>query len=195
MHSRINKLTIGTAGTIYRNLISNEKFTYSHQFIKCTYDKYLAASKSNPSINGLVFEYLICETLAQQNIVPFYYQARFELFPNASFDIVLYHPQNPVVLTMKVSLRERYKQADLEGWALRQVYHGADNYLVTLSEKEAESVKDKIKNGLTVGLTGVVLASSTEYDRFLDAILAQRQFCVAEQIYPLQQGTLVPNQP
>ena len=105
--------------------------------------------------------------------------------PNADFDVVLYHPQKPVVLTMKVSLRERYKQAELEGLALRQVYRGANSYLITLSEEEIKSVKSKIKSGAVVGLTDVVLASSLEYDDLLKE-LSQRQFSLAKPITPLQ---------
>ena len=185
MHSRINELTSGRAGEIYKNLIKTNNLNKPHKFVKTLYRKYLENNKSNPSVNGTIFEYLICETLTQQKIIPFYYQAKFELVPNVNFDIVLYHPQNPVVLTMKVSLRERYKQADLEGWVLKQVYRGAKSYLVTLSASEQESVKNKIKSGAIMGLTDIVLASSNEYDMLLKN-LAQKRFTIADKITPLQ---------
>jgi len=40
-------------------------------------------------------------------------------------------------LTIKTSLRERYKQADLEGLALKQVYRKSKTYLITLSGQES----------------------------------------------------------
>ena len=78
----------------------------------------------------------------QQEITSFYYQAKFELMQNVDFDILLYHPQKPVALTMKVSLRERYKQADLESLELKRVFREARCYLITLEEeKKIKSVK------------------------------------------------------
>ena len=77
--------------------------------------RYLDAYKNNPSANGRVLECLVCGTLARAGVVPFHYQARFALVPNADFDVVCYDPKQPVVLSMKASLRERYKQAGLEG--------------------------------------------------------------------------------
>lgn len=136
-------------------------------------------------MNGRFFEYLICETLAQENIAPFYFQAQFEYVPNADFDIVLYHRRTPVILTMKVSMRERYKQAVLEGWALWQVYGKAETWLITLNEQEARRVQRKINDGEVVGVNGCILASTPDYDLLLQR-LKDRQFELAEPIIPLR---------
>ena len=143
---------------------------------------------SNPSINGRIFEYLIAETLVQEKIIPFYYQAKFLLVPNADFDIALYHPQNPVVLTMKTSLRERYKQADLEGMALRNVYRGCETYLITLSESESLNITGKIQDSSIGGLDGCIVASEPEYDEFLKG-LQKKTFSVAEPIEPINSSS------
>ncbi|MDE7137830.1 MAG: hypothetical protein K2O29_05155 [Ruminococcus sp.] len=43
--------------------------------------------------------------------------------PNVDFDIILYtQEQYPIALSLKTSVRERYKQADLEGVALKNMY-------------------------------------------------------------------------
>ncbi len=131
------------------------------------YEKYKKLyPKESKSVNGRIFEYLVCETLAHESIAPFYYQVVFEWVPNANFDLVLYHPRFPVVLTMKTSLRERYKQADLEGMALRQVYRSAESYLITLNHKEAKAVQRKIENREVLGLDGCVIAIEEEYTLF-----------------------------
>lgn len=116
--------------------------------------------------------------------MPFYYQARFSLVPNADFDVVLYHPVRPVVLTMKVSLRERYKQADLEGVALRQVYRRARSYLITLSGEEAGGVTRKIQTGDVAGLDDCILANQERFSRLISG-LARCKFSVAERVMPL----------
>ncbi len=158
-----------------------------HTFIQDAYGLYRSEhrDRNNPSTNGRIFEYLVCETLAREGISPFYYQAKFERVPNADFDVALYNPKRPVVLTMKTSLRERYKQADLEGSALRQVYRNAENYLITLSEKEAMRIKNKIIKGDVAGLTECIIATKPEYDELLHK-LKDYTFSVAEPVMPIE---------
>ena len=94
-----------------RPLLKNLKdYDCAHKFIHNVYASYQESYADKPSINGRIFEYLVCETLAYEGIIPFYYQASFERVPNAELDVVLYHPEKPVVLTMKTSLSERYQQ-------------------------------------------------------------------------------------
>lgn len=165
-------------------MLGNIVYEVPHKFINAVYTLYNSKYKSNPSVNGRIFEYLVCETLVQESIVPFYYQASFERVPNADFDIVLYDHNRPVVLTLKTSLRERYKQADLEGFALRQVYRGAESYLITLSGQEVGSIQTKIKKGDIAGLQGCIVASLAAYDAFLNR-LKTRKFVKAEKVMPL----------
>lgn len=159
-------------------------YSTPHEFVDTAYNLYLQRYDDSPSINGRIFEYLVCETLARSGITPFYYQANFAFVPNAQFDVVLYDQKYPVALTMKVSLRERYKQADLEGLALRQVYRLAKSYLVTLEDSEATQVEAKIKVGDIAGLDRCILASSQKYSELIDE-LSQRKFRFAKPVNPL----------
>jgi hypothetical protein len=68
------------------------------------------------------------------------------------------------VLVQKTSLRERYKQADLEAIALKYVHRKALCYLITLDENEANRTKEKIKRGDIIGLDKVIVATSNEFD-------------------------------
>lgn len=147
------------------------------------YGIYLANFPDNPAVNGRVLEYLVCETLVREQITPFYYQAKFALVPNADFDVVCYNPKRPVVLSMKVSLRERYKQADLEGIALRQVHRNAECYLLTLSD-EAVNVSQKIADGDIAGLNDCLIASKQEYTDLLIRLSA-RKFSRAKAVMPI----------
>ena len=184
MQSRIHNLVNGKAGKIYRKLVATIDYKSPYKFIEVSYEKYKSDYGSDKNTNGRIFEYLVCETLAQQGITPFYYQAKFERVPNVEFDIVLYDPYRPVVLTMKTSLRERYKQADLEGAALRQVYRQADVYLITMSVKEANGVMNKINDGAVMGLTQCIVASNMEYNTLLEE-MKQRKFSSATPVTPV----------
>lgn len=72
--------------------------------------------------------------------------------------------RGPICISAKTSLRERYKQADLEAIALKYVHRKALSYLVTLEGNEARSVKAKIKSGDVIGLDNVVVATSFEFN-------------------------------
>ena len=155
-----------------------------HQFIKQAYGFYKVNHPDNRSISGRILEYLVCETLVREGVVPFYYQAKFALVPNADFDLVCYDRHYPVVLSMKVSLRERYKQADLEGTALRHVYRNAKCYLITLSDKEVANVSKKIEVGDTAGLDACIMANKLEYSALLGR-LKNQTFTQADSIMPI----------
>ena len=178
MQSKIKNLISGKSGEAYLFVLKNLKYETPQHFIKISYNFYKNSFPNNPSINGRFFEYLICEILAQEDICPFYCQAVFERVPNAEFDIVLYHPNNPVVLTMKTSLRERYKQADLEGIALKQVYRKSAVYLITLAAEETKKVNEKIKRGDISGLDKCLFAKFIKELKF-------RKFKKVESILPL----------
>ena len=172
-------------------LDSIDGYSLPHEFVRQAYGQYSDNYKSNPSVNGRVFEFIICETLMREGIVPFYYQAKFTLVPNADFDLVCYDPRRPVVLSAKVSLRERYKQADLEGFALSQVYRNARSYLLTLSDEQV-GVREKIRAGDVAGLTDCIRADSSDYDALLLELKAET-FSSAEDIKPIE-GRLVTQQ-
>ena len=89
-----------------------------------------------------------------------------------------------MALTLKVSLRELYKQADLEGVALRQVYRQAKPYLITLSEPETKGIDKKITDGAIAGIDACLLANTPDYSLFLEK-LNKRKFSIAKPILPL----------
>ena len=185
-NGKVNK----TANIYTATLANLRHYGRPHQFVRDGYKEYLRQN-ANPSnsVSGKIFEWLICETLMREGATPFYYQARLEHVPNASFDIVLYEPRRPVVLSCKTSLRERYKQADLEGMALNQVYRNAECYLITLDHTEARRTVGKIKEYDVAGLTACHLADTEEFTELVGK-LANREFLEASVIMPIR-GRLV----
>ena len=123
----------------------------------------------NNSLNGTIFELIIATLFVKEGILPLHLQAQVAFVPNVNFDAVLYtHENGPIGLSLKTSLRERYKQADLEAVALKYVHRKAENYLLTMDREEAESVSRKIATRAVLGLDKAVLASSDEFDSFVN---------------------------
>lgn len=180
----------GKSGKIYSDLLENIEFDTPSKFTqRALIDEYVANYPNNPSINGKVFEYCIIECLIQMNITPFYYQAFMSFIPNVNFDIVCYNEVSPIVLSCKVSLRERWKQADLEGLAIKQVYRRAQVHLITAAVDEQNNLQEKIESGNVNGLDSCVLAQGVDFDNLLFD-LEKQNFIVATEINPIQRGKL-----
>ena len=147
------------------------------EYVKYCWNKYIATGiVGNNALNGTIFELIIATLFVKEGILPLHLQAQVAFVPNVNFDAVLYTTESgPIGLSLKTSLRERYKQADLEAVALKYVHRKAENYLLTMDRAEAESVSKKIIDGAVLGLDKAILASSDEFDVFV-ADLKTREF-------------------
>ena len=172
----LNIIKEGTkTSNIFENIYSNildEEYIKPSLFIDENWNKYLTYNESNKfdrSTNGSIFESLICILLYRENIFPLFTQVQVEFVPNAIFDILLYNEKNRIIsLSLKTTLRERWKQADLEAFALKNVHRNSRSYLITLSENESNSIKNKIENDSVLGLNDVVLANSSQFDTLIE---------------------------
>lgn len=152
---------------IYPEILTKD-ITSEGEFINELWSRY---DPVTASLNGKIFEGLLATVFYRSGILPFYVEAKLAFVPNVSFDFVAYSREyGPIVLSAKTSLRERYKQADLEGMMLRQVHRRSKSYLITLNEKEARTVNEKIETGLVLGLDDVVVASSEGMDTLISGL-------------------------
>jgi hypothetical protein len=136
------------------------------------YQSYLqsnaAAGANNNNQNGKIFECILATLLVRENLVPYFLSAKIAFVPNVVYDITLFSREiGPISLSAKTSLRERYKQADLESIALKYVHRRAQAYLINNHAVESESVRRKIKSGDVIGLDDVVFAQSADFDELI----------------------------
>ena len=117
-------------------------------------------------------------------------QAKSSLVPNIDYDLICWHQNVPVSLSIKTSLRERYKQADLESMALRQVYRNADCYLITLTD-ECLAMREKIIRGELFALKDCLRADNEDFHQLITT-LKTKQFAVAQPIQPVEGSLIVP---
>lgn len=129
-----------------------------------------------------MFELMISSLCVKENIKPVFLQATVAFVPNVEYDAILYSSEQfPISLSMKTSLRERYKQADLEAIALKYVHRKAESYLLSLDENEVRDVKSKILSGSVLGINNVLCATSPQFDEFISS-LKERTFIKPEKI-------------
>ena len=143
---------------------------------------FVKTNNQDNSMNGLIFELIIQTELYRRVICPMFVQAQVAFVPNIKFDILLFsEKQFPIVLSLKTSLRERYKQSDLEAVALKYVHRKALNYLITLDEKKARNEKNKIDKGEMLGLDNIIVAVHEEFNELID-FLSSNTFIKPEKI-------------
>lgn len=162
------------AGILFENIFPNKTFldiSYEKpsQYIKIYWDEFV--QKGKPNLKGQFFEILISTLLYREHLLPFYLQAKVAFVPNVNFDILLYSKEyGPISLSLKTSLRERYKQADLESIALKYVHRKAKSFLLTMEENEGAKVKEKILSGDVIGIDGVVICSLQDIDILIEKL-------------------------
>jgi hypothetical protein len=124
------------------------------------------------STRGTVFELLIGTILVARGIAPIYLQAEVRYVNNARFDLLLWESgERPISLSLKTSLRERYKQADMEAWALKSVHRGALNYLITLDHEAVQGRLRRIKAREEYSaIDEWIVATGTEFDRLVERL-------------------------
>lgn len=156
----------------------NVKYKNPSDYIRIYWDAFLKHPESNNNLNGKIFEYILATLFVREKILPLYMSAKVAFVPNVIYDLMFYTAERgPICISAKTSLRERYKQADLEAIALKYVHRKALSYLVTLEENEAKSVKSKIKSGDVIGLDDVIVATSNEFN---DLIASLKSFTLQE---------------
>ena len=177
---------------LFDQLTNGKSFTTINYATPKEYiEKYWTAlEKANkPTLHGNTFEYIIYTLLYREGIRPFYTQAQVAFVPNVNFDALLYCQSTPVSLSLKTSLRERYKQADLEAIALKYVHRKSKCFLLTMDSKEASVQKEKILCGDIIGLDEIVDCNTTDIDHLI-ADLKKIQFSTSKQI-DIVQGNLI----
>lgn len=140
------------------------------EYVSYCWNLYQNNPEKNNNLNGKILEYILATLCVRERILPLYLNAKVAFVPNVFFDMLFYcKERGPICWSVKTSLRERYKQADLEAIALKYVHRKSLSYLVTLSD-EAIAVKEKIKSGDVIGLDDVVIATSSEFDEIVDEL-------------------------
>jgi hypothetical protein len=141
------------------------KYKKPSDYISIYWGAFQKHPEGNNNLNGKIFEYILATLFIRENILPLYMSAKVAFVPNVIYDLMFYTAERgPICISAKTSLRERYKQADLEAIALKYVHRKALSYLVTLEVNEAKSVKAKIKSGDVIGLDNVIVATSNDFN-------------------------------
>ena len=147
----------------------DDEYTHPSEYVTKYWEAYQNTGIDNNSLNGKIFELIISTLFIRENLLPMYLQAKVAFIPNVEYDLILYNKeQGPISISLKTSLRERKKQADLEAIALKYVHRKSQCFLVSLESQEVTSAKNDLQNGYMLGLDNVILANANEFDIFIE---------------------------
>ncbi|HNY61183.1 MAG TPA: hypothetical protein PL190_03325 [Caldisericia bacterium] len=172
----------------FRKVEYTQPSDYIVQYWNIYKNKY---NKDNVAINGKIFELCLATLFIRENLLPFYMQARVAFVPNVNYDFILYTLQlGPIAISAKTTLRERYKQADLEAVALKYVHRKSKCYLITLDEPESRNVNKKITNGGLLGLDQSICALNNELDGLIKH-LKEYNYSIAPKVDIVESSILI----
>ena len=138
------------------------------KYVEYIWNKAQKDERLTRDVRGKFFELVMASCLIKNKILPFFWQAQLEFVPLANFDLVVYtEERGPVVLSLKTSIRERYKQAEFEAQAMKDVHRRAKNFLITMENDEAVSLQAKIDAGVLSGIDGVIVANEKSFDELI----------------------------
>lgn len=155
---------------IYSNILNSRPDTASEFFRKnwSIWESYAEGRTINNSNPGAVFEKLFeiyCYLLNYEIIAK---DESFGEVPLVKPDFVLKNKDGEYLfLSLKTSLRERWKQADWEAIYFKEYYPTTLCILITFHEREERSLQSKIKENLLKGLDDSCLATSNKFDQIL----------------------------
>ena len=142
-------------------------------------------------VNGKIFEYIIATLLNREEVFPIFINAKVAFVANLNYDILLYSEENgPVCLSAKTSFRERYKQADLEAMALKNVHRISRSFLLTLDDHDASTLSKKILKGDTFGLNDVIVATSDKFNEFISE-LKEYSFSLSPSVSVIESNQII----
>lgn len=121
--------------------------------------------------HGSVVELAVGEAILQMDGGPLLYQTSLTFCGPKKHDWVKYNEFTPVVLSVKVSLKDRWLQCLAESKEFRSTYPRGEYYILTLSEKAEEvSLASQLNQRVGeygFGITKVIHTNHREFNNFV----------------------------
>ncbi|MCQ9618851.1 MAG: hypothetical protein NOI47_000433 [Candidatus Phytoplasma pruni] len=157
------------------NLSINEYMQTNDQQLKHYFNQNNINSQSQKVIRGKINEYLILLYFQNKGITNLYPQVNLFFIPDIKFDLVLFTQKKRIIaFNFKTCLRDRYKQAVVEGQQLKKLDTRFEFYLLTNNETETQRLNKKINQGKIPGINKVINLFSNSANNFLQNLITTK---------------------
>ena len=147
----------------------------AHKSLATIYNRLRPKGNGSRNWNGLLLEELVArylQTKISEDCI--FRNKKLALIDDTKYDILLCSTdadrgtQSPICISIKTSLRERYKQAEREGLTAKQVHLGSFTALLTMDREMVEKKGDRMR-----GLDMVIDCSNRhQLKAFLEKVIA-----------------------
>ncbi|PEH36354.1 hypothetical protein [New Jersey aster yellows phytoplasma] len=153
----------------------NEYMIKTHKLLNEYLNNKQHNSQSQKVIRGKINEYLILLYFQNKGIINLYPQAYLFFIPDIKFDLVLFTETKRIMaFNFKTCLRDRYKQAMVEGQQLKKLDTRFEFYLLTNNETETQRLNNKINQGKVQGINQVINLFSNSANNFLQNLITAK---------------------
>ena len=160
-------------------------------FITNIYDKINKKYKLNSSLKGSLYEHLMMCVFFRKKIKPFFYQANLNFVPNVCFDFVLFDTnKKPIIISIKTSGRELYKQVELESFVAKQVHKNARTIFITHEDDSVRFIDRKKDLSEINSIDEVYSSQDKDFDKLIND-LASRDYVDPQKISYVKTGVLI----
>lgn len=148
------KLVSARASLAITDYISSKNIPGAHDLI---YRGYTALQTDNGRLNGDLFEGLFASAMIGSGLGNFITAAEYDALPYSKVDMVVYTQRSgPVMLSLKSSLRERWKQSDLEFHVAKRINPAIIGVIATMDSDGARQPLGLLNEGQLLGLDRIV---------------------------------------
>jgi len=139
----IMKSVLGEQGS--RPFVPSQFLAASIELLEKYLDAKALSDNEKKSLRGYVFQRLVAESLRIAGVDPIHTEAFVTFVPIAKYDIIVPTKLEGIVnLSVKTTLRERWKQAEFEGIALKRVHRRSRIYVVSKDADETRKRRAQI---------------------------------------------------
>ena len=116
----------------------------SSMFINNIFEKIEKKFRPSNALRGSIFEYLMMCVFFRNDINPFFYQVNLSFVFNVTFDLVLFDTnKKPIIISLKTSGKDAYKQVELECFAAKQVHKNCRTIYITYEDDAVRFIERK----------------------------------------------------
>lgn len=161
-----NKDELNYFQSIFKSIVTPD-ISCPSRYQSALWQEYLNIPTNNLP-DDVMFKSITLSVMLATNIKEFYFQARLFPYLNIEHDCLVYSKEcGQIMLNFGVNIIGHYKSVDMKASIIKQAYPRSKSYLITMDEKEAATVNNKIKIGQVLGLDYVIVANHSSFDELI----------------------------
>ena len=172
---------------VWPNLNSNPHIR-SSMFINNVFDKIEKKFQPSNALRGSIFEYWIMCVFFRNDINPFFYQVNLNFVHNVTFDLVLFDTnKKPIIISLKTSGKDAYKQVELEFYAAKQVHKNCRTIYVTYEDDAVRFIERKKELSEIHSIDEIYSTQDKDFDKLIKD-LSSRDYIDPQKINYVRTG-------